>query len=142
MLPPYNFPLPYSFDLNSLLTPADHVGAQVILLVLVHLPLVLLSVSLSTSRYLSSMTSSTSPSSSSSTLGPGDLFPAQSFSARTPLDYTRQDYTRRCLLQCPPALITPRQDYTLCCLHPDTVCSASSPAVLHHYQKKIVFFLQ
>ena len=130
VLPPYNFPLPYSFDLNSLLSPADHVGAQVILLVLVHLPLVLLSKSLS--KYLSSMSSSTSPSSSSSTPGQGDLFPAQSFSARPPLDYSRQDYPRRCLLQCPPALITPRQDYTLCCLHPDTVCSASSSAVLHH----------
>ena len=51
MLPPYNFPLPYSFDLNSLLSPAHHVDAQVILLVLVHLPFMLLSVSLS--KYLS-----------------------------------------------------------------------------------------
>ena len=100
VLPPFNFPLPYSFDLNSLLSPAHHNGAQVILLVLVHLPLMLLSVSLS--RHLSSMSSSTSPSMSSSTPGQGDLFPAQSFSARTPLDYSRQDYTRPCLLQCPP----------------------------------------
>ena len=83
MLPPYNFPLPYSLDSNSLLSPADHVGAQVILLVLVLLPSAV------------------------------------------------------------PVLITPRQDYTLCCLHPDTVCSTSSPAVLHHnYQKRMFFFLQ
>ena len=38
MLLPYNFPLPYSFDLDSLLSPAGHVGAQVILLVLVQCP--------------------------------------------------------------------------------------------------------
>ena len=29
VLLPFNFPLPYSFDLNSLLSPADHVGARV-----------------------------------------------------------------------------------------------------------------
>ena len=38
MLLPYNFPLPYSFNLDSLLSPADHIGAQVILLVLVQCP--------------------------------------------------------------------------------------------------------